>query len=51
MENIMDSNDSMKLMVQFLAGILVLVSILAVYMKYKSPEVIEGNEDRIELVN
>jgi hypothetical protein len=47
----MDSSDSIKLMIQFLVGFLILVSLLAVYMKFKSPEIIEGNEDRIELIN
>lgn len=47
----MDSSDSMKLMVQFLIGFFILISAFAIYLKYKSPEIIEGNEDRIELVN
>jgi hypothetical protein len=48
----MDSNDSIKLMMQFLIGILIFVSLIAIYMKFKPKEVImQGNEEQLQLVN
>ena len=48
----MDSNDSIKLLMQFLIGILVLVSLFALYMKYSPKEIIsDGTDEQIELVN
>ncbi|OUR95284.1 hypothetical protein A9Q84_15705 [Halobacteriovorax marinus] len=49
--SVVDTNDTIKLVMQFLFGIIILLVILATYLKYSPKEFNEANVDKIEYVN